>query len=132
MAETIASPRLTEPRAALENLLSCLDTTNASLAVACFTRDARLITADRTVLCGRPNIRRLLAQLIDAGTTLELSEVVLTEAGEVALLTGGLLTHTPRPEGVLHSRRSDLTALLRIREGDWKFAILDPWGQHSR
>jgi ketosteroid isomerase-like protein len=119
------------PAASLQAFLEALNQGNLGAVAACLCRDARLITGDRTAVSGREDIGRILAQLIDSRALLALDNEALTEAAEVALLTAGLTTDTPRPEGVIHTQHSDLTAVLRLIEGEWKLAILAPWGQPS-
>jgi len=97
-------------------------------ATACFARDGCLITPDATAVHGRERIRPLLAQLIARRTEIriELSNVV--GAGEVVLANerwrvrsgGGM---APQIEQTLNP-----TLVLRRIEGEWKLAIVAPWG----
>jgi ketosteroid isomerase-like protein len=131
MSAPAATPRLLTPALTFETLTGALGAADLQSATACFCRDAKFITADRTAVVGRPEISRLLAQLIDQRATFELDNLSLIETAEVSLAGAGLTICSPRPEGVLHARHSELTAVLRLIEGDWKLAILSPWGRPS-
>lgn len=120
-------PRLVTPERALEHFTSSLQAAQVERAAACFSRDARLITADRTVVRGRPQIAALLAQLSDSQASLEFCETTLIEAEHVALLRGRCKTRSKGPDLFWLTQTMDLTAVLHLIEGDWKLAIFSPW-----
>jgi ketosteroid isomerase-like protein len=118
---------LDSPAATLDALTAALRERDLGALASCFCRDARLLTADRTVVSGRKEIALLLAQLIDAESTLELSSPSLLATDHVALLRARCATRTKGPDLFWLSHSTDLTAVLRLVEGDWKLAVLAPW-----
>ncbi|HKT84272.1 MAG TPA: nuclear transport factor 2 family protein [Solirubrobacterales bacterium] len=114
---------------ALPRLLSAGD---LSLATACFSRDACLLTPDTTAIHGRDHIRPVLAQLIARHIRIEVEQSNVLEAGDVAFVRESWLVNA---EGSTASRFEDtcdpLLVLKRI-EGSWKVAIAALWGWGMR
>ena len=97
---------------------------NIGGAAACFTRDACLITADRTEVHGREGVAGLLAQLVATHTEIEFEQLVLREAGGVALAGGNWKMRSDGPEGSRFVQAGEPTLVLRQVEGAWKIAIV--------
>jgi ketosteroid isomerase-like protein len=89
-----------------------------------------MITPDSTAVHGRPEIAAILAQLIARRTEIEVEQLVLRGAGDVALATGRLTLRSDGPEGARIEQSCDPTLALRRVEGHWKIAILAPWASH--
>ena len=101
-------------------------------AAACFTREGCLVTPDGTAVHGRPEIAAILAQMIARNTEIEVEQLAIRPAGDVALAGGRLAMSSDGPEGrrVVQACRSSL--VLREVEGAWKIAILAPWANDAR
>ena len=127
MTPSAQIPHLTAPHLTLEAFSAALGNRDAEQAAACFCRDARLITADRTTVSGRAEIAPVLAQLIDAQAEFDFSLATLHTAGEVALLRGRCPMRSKGPDLFWLTQTSDLTVVLQAIEGDWKLAIFAPW-----
>jgi ketosteroid isomerase-like protein len=90
-----------------------------------FTEDACLITPDATAVYGRAEIRPILAQLIDAGTVIQVETGSLVRVGGLAL--GSERLHF-RSRGVPHRQTFPACTVLRWQGNDWRIAIAAPWG----
>jgi ketosteroid isomerase-like protein len=129
MTQPAITPRLLTPELTLKTLADALAFRDLRGSTACFRRDARLITAGRTTICGREQIAAVLSQLIDAETELDFSATSFITAEDLALATGPCRIRTKGPDRFWLSHDADLTAVLRLTEGDWKLAIFAPWGE---
>jgi len=94
-------------------------------AERCFGPDACLITPDATAVSGLAGISPILAQLIDAGTVIEVETGSLVRAGELALASERL--HF-RSRGAPYRQTFAANTVLRRQGGDWRVAIAAPWG----
>jgi ketosteroid isomerase-like protein len=94
-------------------------------AESCFSSDACLITPDATAISGLAGIRPILAQLIDAGTVIEVESGLLVRAGGLALTSERL--HF-RSRGVPYRQTFAASMVLRRQGSDWRVAIAAPWG----
>ena len=116
---------------ALYAFIAALGAGDLGAAAACFTREGCMITPDGTAVHGRSEIAAILAQLIARRTEIEVAQLVLRRAGDVALATGCLTLRSDGPEGARIEQSCDPTLALRRVEGCWKIAILAPWASHS-
>jgi ketosteroid isomerase-like protein len=123
-------PLLT-PAAALKALSAALAAAEIKRAAACFTSDARLITADRTTVSGRHQIAAVLAKLLDCQAELDFGEPAIVTASDIAFVTGTCSMRTKGPDVFWLTQRSEMTAVIRLIEGEWKLTILAPWGDSS-
>jgi ketosteroid isomerase-like protein len=119
--------RAAKPESALVSFTAALSGGNLQGASACFTREGCLITPDHTSVYGREDIAGVLAQLIAAGTEIEIDRVVVRQAGEVALASGRV-TMRSGPEGTRFVQTCDPTMVIQRVEGTWKLAVIAPWG----
>jgi uncharacterized protein (TIGR02246 family) len=115
---------------ALYAFIAALSDGNLDAAAACFTREGCMVTPDGTAVHGRSEITAILAQLIARRTEIEVAQLVLRRAGDVALATGRLTLRSDGPEGARIEQACDPTLALRRVEGRWKIAILAPWASH--
>jgi len=130
-AATSAQPdRGEQVENALTSFAAALSRGDLRGATACFTREGCLITPDRTVVHGRGDIARVLAQLIDRRTEIEIDRVVVRRAGDVALAGGHVTMRSDGPEGTRFVQACDPTMVIRKVEGSWKLAVIAPWGSH--
>jgi uncharacterized protein (TIGR02246 family) len=113
------------PCLALPDLLSV---GNLEAAVACFARDACLVTPDTTVIHGRDQIRPLLVQLIARRTQIEIELSNVLVAGEVAFASERWTIRAEGPERSLHTQRCRPVLVTRRIEDNWKLAVVAPWG----
>lgn len=90
-----------------------------------FTEDACLVTPDATAVYGRAEIRPILAQLIDAGTVIQVETGSLVRVGELAL--GSERLHF-RSRAVPHLQTFSACTVLRWQGNEWRIAIAAPWG----
>lgn len=112
---------------ALRDFIEALGEGDLGGAAACFTREGCMITPDGTAVHGRAAVAGLLAQLIDRGTEIDVSQVVVRRAGDVALLGGRLTLSADGPLGARVFQTCRPTMAMRRVEGRWKIAILAPW-----
>jgi hypothetical protein len=69
----------------------------------------------------------VLAQLIDAQAELDFGAAQMIRAEDLAYASGPCSIRTKGPDVFWLTQRSDLSAVLRLTGGDWKFAIFAPW-----
>jgi uncharacterized protein (TIGR02246 family) len=134
-----AEPRLAEGAveaadadAAVYGFVAAVGAGDAVSAAACFTRKGCLVTPDGTAVHGRADIARLVAQLISRRTEVEIEQLAIRPAGDVALATGYLKMRSDAAEGARIAQGCEPTVVLRRVEGTWKIAILAPWAFHER
>lgn len=120
--------QIPQPVDALHDLLTALSAGKLSSAAACFTREGCLITPDGTAVHGRSNISGVLAQLIARRTEIEVEQVVVRGAGDVAFASGRLTMDSDGPDGTRFVQSCDLNLVLHRVEAEWRIAILAPWG----
>jgi ketosteroid isomerase-like protein len=96
-------------------------------ATDCFSRDGCLVTPDATAVHGRDEIARLLAQLVDRRTTVEVVLSSELRAGEAALSRQSWLLRTDGADGSRYAQELQATLVLHRIEASWKLAIVSPW-----
>lgn len=133
-AETVSrslgafEPRPVQPnKPVLFAFTAALSAGDLTAAAACFAREACLVTQDGTAIHGRREIASVLAQLIARSTEIEIEQVVVRRAGEVALAAGRWTMRSDGPEGSHFVQVAEPTVVLRWIEGNWKIAIIAPW-----
>ena len=117
----------TPAQKALYDFAAALGAGDVRNAAACFTREGCMITPDGTAVHGRPEITALLAQLIARRTEVGVEQLVVRQAGDVALASGRLTLRSDGPAGARISQSCIPSLALRRVEGRWKIAILAPW-----
>jgi uncharacterized protein (TIGR02246 family) len=117
----------TGAESALYALVAAIAAADLPSAAACFTREGCMITPDGTSVHGRVEISGLLAQLLARRTEIEVQQLVVRRAGDVALASGRLTLRSDGPEGARIEQWCDPTIALQRVEGRWKIAILAPW-----
>ncbi|MFI5028644.1 MAG: YybH family protein [Solirubrobacterales bacterium] len=117
---------------AVYSLVATVSDGDAAAAAACFTREGCMITPDGTAVHGRSGIAAILAQMIARRTQIEVEQLVVRPAGDVALATGRLTLHSDGPAGARIEQRCDPTVTLCRVENCWKIAILAPWASNFR
>jgi ketosteroid isomerase-like protein len=124
-----AAAQAVEARAegALQAFAEALSAGDLRAASACFTRAGCMITPDGTAVHGRAEITALLAQLIARRTEVSIEQLVVRQAGDVALAGGRLTLRSAGPEGTPVEQSCGPSVTLRLIEGSWKIAILAPW-----
>jgi uncharacterized protein (TIGR02246 family) len=128
VSTTLAQPKKQPPaESALYGFIAALQAGQLPTAAACFTREGCMITPDGTAVHGRSEILALLAQLVARRTEIEVEQLVVRRAGDVALATGQLTLRSDGPEGARIAQTCAPTVTLRRIEGVWKIAILAPW-----
>jgi uncharacterized protein (TIGR02246 family) len=120
--------QIAQPVMALHGFVAAVSANELSSAAAFFTREGCLITPDGTAVHGRPNIAGVLVQLTARHTQIEVEQVVVQGAGDVAFASGRLTMRSDGPDGSRFAQSCDLNLVLRRIEGKWKIAILAPWG----
>jgi ketosteroid isomerase-like protein len=111
----------------LQVFIAALSAGDVRAATACFTREACLVTPDGTAIHGRSEIAGILDQLRARRTEISVEQLVVREAGDVALADGRLTIRSDGPEGARIAQSCDPAAALHRVEGTWKIAVLDPW-----
>lgn len=117
------------PEESTRGLATSITRGDLEAATSCFAKDACLLTPDATIVRGREEIRRILHQLIAAGSQIEVQESSIVLAGEVALGTERWLMSSAGSEGEPFTRALTPTVVLRQVEGVWKLAVAMPWGR---
>lgn len=112
---------------ALYSFASAIRDGDTALAAACFTREGTMITPDGTAVHGRADVGALLFQLTARRTEIEVEQLVVRRAGDVALATGRLRLRSDGAAGARIEQSCSLNLVLRHLEGAWKIAILSPW-----
>jgi uncharacterized protein (TIGR02246 family) len=131
-AATVTSPGTAAPAEnALYSFASAVRDGDPSLAAACFTREGTMITPDGTAVHGRADVAALLFQLTARRTEIEVEQLVVRPAGDVALATGRLKLRSDGAAGTRIEQSCSLNLVLRHLEGAWKIAILSPWASPS-
>jgi uncharacterized protein (TIGR02246 family) len=114
---------------ALYAFIAALQAGELTSAIACFTREGCLVTPDGTTVHGRSEILPILAQLVATRTEIEVEQLAVRMAGDVALATGRLIVRSDGPDGARVTQTCVPTVTLRLVEGRWKLAIFAPWEQ---
>ena len=125
---TLEAPGDVRERLGLARALSDGD---LGAALACFAREACLITPDATAIHGRDRIGPVLAQLIASGIEVEVESSTVVAGDGVVLACERWLVRS----GVASSRFARTihpTLVMRQVEGSWKLAIAAPWGWPDR
>lgn len=121
--------------ASVENALyafaAALSSGDRTAAAACFTREGCLITPDGTAVHGREDVAAILAQLIARRTEIEVEQLAVRRAGDVALGTGRLTLRSDGPAEARIEQSCSLALALSRVEDAWKIAILSPWASLS-
>ena len=130
MSTAFAKPAQGTPaEGALYSFIAALSAGELSAATACFTREGCMVTPDGTAVHGRAAIAPILAQLIARRTEIEVEQLAIHTAKDVALAGGRLAIRSQGPDGsVLVQPCSPTVALQRV-EGVWKIAVLAPWAK---
>jgi len=128
VSTTLTPPKKPPPaESALYAFIAALQAGQLPTAAACFTREGCMITPDGTAVHGRSEILTLLAQLVARRTEIEVEQLVVRRAGDVALATGRLTLRSNGLEGARIAQTCTPMLTLRRIEGVWKIAILAPW-----
>jgi len=112
---------------ALHSFAAAIRDGDIAAAAACFTREGTMITPDGTAVHGRADVAALLIQLTARRTEIEVEQLVVRRAGDVALATGRLRLRSDGPAEARIEQSCSLNLVLRHLEGIWKIAILSPW-----
>jgi uncharacterized protein (TIGR02246 family) len=116
------------PAGALQDFTAALGASQLASAAACFTREGCLVTPDGTAVHGREEISSVLAQLIARRTEIDVEQVVVRAAGDVAFASGSLTMSSDGPDETRFAQTRNLNLVLHRIEAEWKIAILAPWG----
>lgn len=123
-----ATVRPTGPAGACPDFTSALNRGDLQSAVACFARDACLITPDATAIHGRDQIRPLLAQMVIRQTEIRVESTSAIGAGEVVLAQERWRVRAGPSEPARVEQSLDATLVLGLIEAEWKLTIAAPWG----
>jgi ketosteroid isomerase-like protein len=123
-AQPLAPPRA---EAAIHGFIAAIGAGDLRGAAACFTREGCLVTPDGTAIHGRAEIAGILAQLIARRTEIEVEQLVIRRANDIALATGWFSMCSDGPDGARLSQACGPTAALHLVEGSWKIAVIAPW-----
>ena len=121
-------PQAPQPVLALHSFIAAVSAGELSTAAARFTREGCLITPDGTAVYGRPSIAGVLKQLAARRTQIEVEQIAVRGAGDVAFASGRLTMRSDGPEETRFAQSCTLNLVLRRIEAEWKIAILAPWG----
>lgn len=116
------------PRQAALNLVAAINASDLGAATASFARDGTLLTPDGTAVRGREDIASILAQMIAAGTQIEVESHSLLRGGRVAVasecwrISSGVAVAPPL------AQRTQAMIVAELIENEWKLVIAAPWG----
>jgi len=116
------------PAGACPDFTSALNRGDLQSAIACFARDACLITPDATAIHGRDQIRSLLAQMVIRQTEIRVESTSAIGAGGVILAQELWRVRAGAPESARIEQNLDATLVLGLIEAEWKLTIVAPWG----
>ncbi len=108
--------------------IRALNAADLVTATACFSREACLITPDATAVRGRQGIGAVLAQLIARRLEIRVEASHLLAAGDVTMARERWMVRSNGVEGSRLEQALSATLVLRLIEGEWKLAIVAPWG----
>jgi ketosteroid isomerase-like protein len=131
MTNASAKDLLGRPQACFA-FVNSLNMGDLSQAVACFSRDACLITPDATAIYGRDRIRPILSQLIAKKAEIEVESSTVLTAGDVAMASERWVVSSNGVESSRIEQALNSTLILRRIEETWKLAIVAPWGWARR
>jgi uncharacterized protein (TIGR02246 family) len=97
-------------------------------AAAWFTQNGCMITPDGTAVNGREAVRGLLEQLVARRTEIEIEQMAVRLAGDVAQALGRWAIASNAADGGRFVQPCDSVVILHRIEGDWRLAIVAPWG----
>jgi ketosteroid isomerase-like protein len=127
-ATLTTSPPLGSAKDPSPALAAALNAGDLQSAAAGFARDGALITPSATTIRGRDHIRAILFQLIEMRLTVQVEQLGLLVAGEVALVTETWTIRLDGLECAPFARTTESTTVIRRVEGTWKLQIAAPWG----
>lgn len=123
---TLANP-VQAPHDVCRRFAAAISRGRLDAAIACFTRDACLVTPDGTAVHGRDGIASILTQLIDARVEVSIEVAAVLRAGDVALAHERWQIR-PRGAEAEFVTSTRPTLVLRRVESRWKLAVAAPWG----
>lgn len=133
MSNATAKPsspaRETRAEGVLYSFLAAIGIGDTRAAAACFTRAGCLVTPDGTAVHGRAEIAAILAQMVARRTKVEVEQLAVRRADDIALATGTMVMHFDGPDGTRIAQTCGPTLTLHRVEGTWKIAILAPWAR---
>jgi uncharacterized protein (TIGR02246 family) len=119
----------TRAEAAIYTFIAAIGAGDLRGAAACFTREGCLITPDGTAIHGRPHIASILAQMIARRTEIEVEQLVLHRADDVAMASGWFAICSDGPDRARIRQACGPAMALNRVEGSWKIAVLAPWAK---
>jgi ketosteroid isomerase-like protein len=118
------------PEALSRDLVAAVNVGDLGAAASCFSRRARFVTPDETVVEGREAIARVLSQLIAMRVRIRVEPHRLTYLDDRALLSERWRMRHTDVEG--HGPFEQVTRALglhsRVEGEGWKIIFLAPWG----
>lgn len=127
MAVVAAQSEATGPAAVTHAFCRAINEGQLQRACICFTRDACLVTPDRTSVHGREAIAGVLAQLIAARVEVSIDVAAVLSAGDVALAHERWRIRSRGSRSKLVTSTHPTLVLRRV-ESRWKVAVAAPWG----
>jgi ketosteroid isomerase-like protein len=128
LSTAFAKPAMETPaEGAIYSFIAALGAGELSAATACFTREGCMVTPDGTAVHGRAGIAPILAQLIARRTEIQIEQLAIQTAKDVALAGGRLAIRSQGPDGSVLVQPCRPTVALQRVEGVWKIAVLAPW-----
>jgi uncharacterized protein (TIGR02246 family) len=114
----------------LYSFLAAIGIGDTRAAAACFTRAGCIVTPDGTAVHGRAGITAILAQMVARRTKVEIEQLTVRTADDIAQATGTMSMDFDGPDGTRVSQTCGPTLTLHRVEGTWKVAILAFWANH--
>lgn len=117
------------PEEGIHRFVDSINRGEVDAATACFSKDACLLTPDKTAVRGRMEIRPILRQLVAAESQIEVHQRSLLRGGHVALAfeRWSITSSAATP----FTRTLDPTLVMQQLEEVWKIAVAAPWARRE-
>jgi len=115
------------PEEVVDRLIAALARGDNATVPHLLCRDVCFLTQDATAIYGRDRVVSLIAQLIAAEVDVHsLGHHSLQIASFALISARWRLTFRAREEPLVQT--AEATLVLAVREGNWKFLLVAPWG----
>jgi ketosteroid isomerase-like protein len=130
VAEPLTPTATETPERVVLAFAAALAKSSPATAVACFARDARLLTPDGTEVVSRTRIREVLAQLTTSGLEIHFDSPRVLTVGPVALCSQRWKIGSSATGSEGFEQAFTCTTVLgrSAHTGRWQLLIAAPWG----
>lgn len=120
-------PAVAEPEEVVDRLIAVLARGDNATVPHLLCRDVCFLTQDATAIHGRDRVVSLIEQLIAAEVDVRTLAHHSLQIASFALISARWrLSFRAREEPLVQT--TEATLVLALREGNWKFLLVAPWG----